>query len=810
MISLLRAFTRLLAGLAVWALVGPGRAADPTLVLKDQDVWVMAGDSITGQRLHTNYLEAFFRTRFPQLRLHFRNEGLGGSRTSRLNQRFGSDVTPWKPTIVSVELGMNDVTGPLSNYINGSRQILDKIRALPAQPVLFSASPVNDGSITGDWKSSRCQKIDPYTVALGQLAAEQQVVFADQYHALLDLWGENLRRDNTEGTLPGGPAYIPLGGNPVHVGSVAQYTMAAALLQDLHVDGFVSSATLGADGQVLEATRCTITDVSTQGGKLSFTRLDECGPWPILPSARSAVQLYPAMLDLSRYLLCVNGLAEGDYRISINGQPAGILSSQTLATGWNLTNFFDGALGDRASAILALIGRLQGGLNNNWRAAIAANDPAKLAAAQAAITACETDLQKLVQPVPLRFSLEKVFTVPPVVSGTRPDAATATRGTTIVYPLANDLLPGTDTITAVSNPAVLIRGRSLVVPAGFTGTFTYTATNGTLTSTAPVAITAATPEPGPLKYNGLLLSASGAVVGSAQVGLTLTGTGVAQIRLGPTMTPGRFTLHPRDTTATGRSAYGAFTVTRTADGTLAFNLAAAAGPRTGTLRATRTVTPLKRYHVALASITASIPGGGFAIVTTNAAGAVHVGGRLPDGRAFTGGSSLNDNGSIAFYGTPSGSASTRGLLGGEFVLADLVDTDLTGELTWTKPPQPHGAKGLHLGGLATVLTANGSLYAGAIPLTGPGAILLSGGNLPAPETDPITAIAGTPAVPDGSVLAWTNVYSTTGTFVVRIRPPGVKIPVSGEGLYLPKSHRAWGLFPGTTEGGRLELTVPGE
>ena len=69
----------------------------------------MAGDSITAQRLHTNFIEAYYRTRYPNLRLHFRNSGIGGNRAGSVLARFDYDVAAWKPTIVSVELGMNDV-----------------------------------------------------------------------------------------------------------------------------------------------------------------------------------------------------------------------------------------------------------------------------------------------------------------------------------------------------------------------------------------------------------------------------------------------------------------------------------------------------------------------------------------------------------------------------------------------------------------------------------------------------------------------------------------------------------------------------
>src|SRR3954471_17663075 len=107
----------------------------------------MAGGSITAQRLHTNYLEAFYRTRYPDLNLRFRNSGIGGNRSGNVLARFDYDVAAWKPTVVSVELGMNDVNGGSDNpagYIKGMRELTKRIRDVGAQPILISSSPVNN------------------------------------------------------------------------------------------------------------------------------------------------------------------------------------------------------------------------------------------------------------------------------------------------------------------------------------------------------------------------------------------------------------------------------------------------------------------------------------------------------------------------------------------------------------------------------------------------------------------------------------------------------------------------------------------
>jgi lysophospholipase L1-like esterase len=420
------------------------KAAEPTLQLKDNDVWVMAGDSITAQRLHTNYIEAFYRTRHPEWHLHFRNSGIGGNRTSSILARFDYDVAAWKPTVVSIELGMNDVNGSVEEYIKGMKALIAKIRAIPAQPVLISSSPVDDGSIMKDWKGERCQKLHPFTEALQKLAAEENLVFVDQYHALIDLWGQNRRKGEAlavkNGTWPPkttpapatpavipatvassgakptpakrpepsiAPSLIPLGGNPVHPGPVGQYNMAAVILEGLKADGKVSSATIKADGTVIEAKRCKITDVIAKDGKLSFTRLDECGPWPIEPTAKSAVDLLPETLKLTDYTLRVPGLPEGDYHVSIDGKPAATVSAKQLAEGWNISTVFEGALADRATRINALIANLEGKLNTDWRAASKANEEDRLEVAQKAIERAEDEIQKAIQPVPLHFEIAK-------------------------------------------------------------------------------------------------------------------------------------------------------------------------------------------------------------------------------------------------------------------------------------------------------------------------------------------------------------------------------------------------------------------
>lgn len=318
---------RLLAATFVVAafLTSPAGLSAAQFPLKDGDIWVMAGDSITAQHLHSNYYEAFCFARYPKLKFAFRNSGVGGHTVPSTMARFDHDIAAWKPTVISVELGMNDQGGtPVEKYIENMGQMDGKIRAAGARPVYFTASPINNGDTSAKYGGNT--KLHLYAEALGKFAAEKNAPFADQFHAVIDVWGKNKPRESLvalldssakiakDDELPGvehlraflavqakGPRPVSMQGDPVHPGPPGQLTMAAALLKELGAEGFVSSVTVTASGKV-EAKGCVVDGVKSEGGKLAFDRLDECLPFPIPDDARAVLPLFPTILDLSQHI----------------------------------------------------------------------------------------------------------------------------------------------------------------------------------------------------------------------------------------------------------------------------------------------------------------------------------------------------------------------------------------------------------------------------------------------------------------------------------------------------------------------------
>jgi lysophospholipase L1-like esterase len=356
----------------------PIAAAEPatSFPLKDGDVWVMAGDSITAQHQHSNYFEAFCYARYPNMKFAFRNSGVGGHTIPSTLDRFAYDIAAWKPTVVSVELGMNDQGGTATEkFIANMGKMTERIRGIQARPVILSASPINNGDTLA--KLGGNKRLDEYAAALKTFAAKEELPYADQFHMLVDVWGKNKQKEVWIATLAGlkqkaaddslaGIEHLreflaaqekiklkatSMQGDAVHPGPTGQLMMAAALLKALGADGFVSSATLDAEGKTTDAKGCKITDVKSEAGKLAFDRLDERLPFPIPEDARPAVAFDPTILEMSRYTLKVNGLKEGDYTLKVNGILIAKLTAEQLKSGVNLTSFGSEVMGKGVNPI---------------------------------------------------------------------------------------------------------------------------------------------------------------------------------------------------------------------------------------------------------------------------------------------------------------------------------------------------------------------------------------------------------------------------------------------------------------------------
>src|SRR5262245_56747695 len=114
-------------------------AAAQSFYLKDGDTVVFYGDSITDQRLYTTFTETYVLTRFPKLKVTFVHSGWGGDRVTGggggpIDTRLARDVYTYKPTVMTIMLGMNDASyrafdqGIFDTYRKGYEHIVASVK----------------------------------------------------------------------------------------------------------------------------------------------------------------------------------------------------------------------------------------------------------------------------------------------------------------------------------------------------------------------------------------------------------------------------------------------------------------------------------------------------------------------------------------------------------------------------------------------------------------------------------------------------------------------------------------------------------
>src|ERR1051326_926779 len=132
-------------------------AEEKPFYLKNGDRVVFYGDSITDQRLYTTFTESYIVTRFPKLQVSFVHSGWGGDRVGGgggggIDLRLERDVLAYKPTVMTIMLGMNDGSYQAFNpeifakYTNGYEHIIETMKKdLPdIRITVIQPSPFDD------------------------------------------------------------------------------------------------------------------------------------------------------------------------------------------------------------------------------------------------------------------------------------------------------------------------------------------------------------------------------------------------------------------------------------------------------------------------------------------------------------------------------------------------------------------------------------------------------------------------------------------------------------------------------------------
>lgn len=186
--------TTALIGLGTCGVWGADDPATQSIKLKKDDHILFLGDSLTAMSIGRDgwvtRVRKALEAKHPDLNLHVSSVATGGHTTDNLLARLGSDVLPNKPTVVFIQIGVNDAgQGFTAEKFKGNLEsLIAQLRASGARVVLCSLTSLGE-------KHDGTNKIDPKLEEFAQIARdvarETQVPLNDLRKAFVQYWKEH-------------------------------------------------------------------------------------------------------------------------------------------------------------------------------------------------------------------------------------------------------------------------------------------------------------------------------------------------------------------------------------------------------------------------------------------------------------------------------------------------------------------------------------------------------------------------------------------------------------------------------------------
>jgi lysophospholipase L1-like esterase len=307
---------------------------------KNGDRVVMMGDSITEQHLYSNYVEMWTVTRFPAWDFTFRNVGIGGDRSVGGNTRFQRDTSPYRPTAMTVDFGMNDggyrafEDATFRPYMTGLQGIADQGKAAGIRFAWVTPQPLDNGDQGSTALTGYNQTLERFSEGVKTIADRSGALFVDQFHPYLAV---------LDRARAAGPSYDRItGGDAVHPGPPGQALMAYGILKGMNFPTEVSSVEIvlqSPDPRALRVrtSNCTISFPTRDGDSVTFERSDAAMPF-FPDEARPILRWAPILEELNQYRLKVVGLRPGRYSVRLGGVAVAEFSAEDLGRGVNLAD----------------------------------------------------------------------------------------------------------------------------------------------------------------------------------------------------------------------------------------------------------------------------------------------------------------------------------------------------------------------------------------------------------------------------------------------------------------------------------------
>lgn len=319
-------------------------SAQDNFALKNGDRVVFFGDSITDQRLYTTFVETYVLTRFPEKQITFVHSGWGGDRVTGgggggIEERLARDVFAYKPSVVTIMLGMNDGRYRAFDqqifdiYSSGYKSIVRRLQSnLPGVRITaIEPSPYDDVTREPTFPGGYNAVLLRYSQFIKEMSRDNGLTAADLNNPVVAMLEKAKAADAelAKKILP----------DRVHPGASGHLIMAASLLKAWQAPAVVSAVEIDAAGKaVTKAQNTAVTDLQF-GKSILWTQTDKSLPMAVDmadPVMALAVNSSDFMDSLNRETLKVSGLPAGPHTLYIDGDESATFTAAQLAEGVNL------------------------------------------------------------------------------------------------------------------------------------------------------------------------------------------------------------------------------------------------------------------------------------------------------------------------------------------------------------------------------------------------------------------------------------------------------------------------------------------
>ena len=360
-------------------------------------------------------IEAYVATRFPKMHVTFLNSGWSGDRVSGggggpIETRLKRDVLPYKPTVVTIFLGMNDGRYAADNaqnfqaYSSGLTHIVDELtQQLPGVRLTLLTPSLYDYAVKphllpppGQAYSSHFpdpnynQTLIHYGDFVKQLGEQRHIPVADLNAPMLAALTAGRKTD---------PKFA-LSGDGIHPNEAGHLIMASAVLKAWNAPA-------------------TVADLTVEPGKAVTVTTPL--PWPVPDAAKQAFSCSPLPGSLDVFQVKGDHLqGNSSYTLLVDGAPVATVTAAQLTGGLSLTQYPNLPENQQAQQVLALISDriakwhefFKGRSSGIAHAHDVPTDTelAALKAEDASLDALRTQEQDAAQPKPHTFELQAAAT----------------------------------------------------------------------------------------------------------------------------------------------------------------------------------------------------------------------------------------------------------------------------------------------------------------------------------------------------------------------------------------------------------------